>query len=48
MEDRHVIVANYCPTGTGGMPNPDGVLRSYAAVFDGHNGSQSAEEAASR
>ncbi|CAL8468404.1 g7944 [Coccomyxa elongata] len=48
MEDRHIIVANYCPTGAGGKPDPDGVLRSYAAVFDGHNGSQSAEEAASR
>ncbi|BDA43649.1 Protein phosphatase 2C homolog 3 [Coccomyxa sp. Obi] len=48
MEDRHTIVANYSPTATGGLPDSDGVLRSYAAVFDGHNGSQSAEEAASR
>ncbi len=48
MEDRHTIVANYSPIGRGGFPEPDGVLRSYAAVFDGHNGSLSAEEAASR
>ncbi|KAK9914952.1 hypothetical protein WJX75_002812 [Coccomyxa subellipsoidea] len=48
MEDRHVIIANYQPTGTQGAHDSDGIPRSYAAVFDGHNGSQSAEEACSR
>ena len=49
MEDRHTIIANYQPATTGGSAVADaGVLRSFAAVYDGHNGSQTAEEACSR
>lgn len=44
MEDRHTIIPDYRPAG----PADDAVLRSYAAVFDGHNGAESAEHAASR
>jgi hypothetical protein len=43
-EDRHAIIAHWRPLGSNGRPLPDdGVERSYCAVFDGHNGSRSAE-----
>lgn len=48
MEDRHAIIVNYCPAGVGSVPDLDGLPRSYAAIFDGHNGSQAADEACSR
>ena len=44
MEDRHTIIADYMLAG----PADDAVPRSYAAVFDGHNGVDSAEHASSR
>ncbi|KAL6761608.1 phosphatase 2C-like domain-containing protein, partial [Haematococcus lacustris] len=48
-EDRHVMIASWRPLGSNGRPLPDdGVERSYSAVFDGHNGSRAAEEAAGR
>lgn len=42
MEDRHTVVASLLPSCS------DGVQRSYAAVFDGHNGIITAELAATR
>jgi hypothetical protein len=43
-EDRHAIIAHWRPLGSNGRPLPDdGIERSYCAVFDGHNGSRSAE-----
>ena len=48
MEDRHTILANYEPTGAAAAAADAGVLRSFAGVYDGHNGSQTAEEAAAR
>ena len=48
MEDRHTIVANFEPTGDAASAADPGVLRSFAGVYDGHNGSQTAEEAAAR
>ena len=48
MEDRHTIVANFEPTGDAASTADPGVLRSFAGVYDGHNGSQTAEEAAAR
>ena len=52
MEDRHSLVQRLRPlSATGGQlagaaAADDGVERSWAAVFDGHNGSRAAEEAA--
>ncbi|KAK9845926.1 hypothetical protein WJX81_006154 [Elliptochloris bilobata] len=43
MEDKHTVVSSFKPLGV-----EDGVERSYFAVFDGHNGEQSASEASSR
>ena len=48
MEDRHTIVASYKTIGSGGTYLDDGVMRSFAAVYDGHNGSKAAEEASAR
>ncbi|KAI8463922.1 MAG: phosphatase 2C-like domain-containing protein [Monoraphidium minutum] len=56
MEDRHCVVASMqllaaAPGGgaQAGPPlPPDGVPRSYAAIFDGHNGAGAAELAAAR
>ena len=48
MEDRHTILANYAPTGAAATAADAGVLRSFAGVYDGHNGSQTDEEAAAR
>ncbi len=48
MEDRHTIVANYAPTGAAAASADAGILRSFAGVYDGHNGSQTAEEAGAR
>ena len=36
MEDRHTVIASYSPAA-------DGVSRSFAAVYDGHNGDEAAE-----
>lgn len=36
MEDRHTVVASYSPVA-------DGVSRSWAGVYDGHNGDEAAE-----
>lgn len=41
MEDRHTVVASY-------SPQPDGNSRSFAAVYDGHNGAKAAEQCSSR
>ena len=48
MEDRHTIVANFRPLGPAASAMDAGVLRSFAGVYDGHNGAQTAEEAAAR
>lgn len=48
MEDRHTILASYEPVGAAAAAADAGVLRSFAGVYDGHNGFQSAEEAAAR
>ena len=48
MEDRHTIVANFRPSGAAASAMDAGVLRSFAGVYDGHNGAQTAEEAAAR
>ncbi|CAK0781692.1 hypothetical protein CVIRNUC_005447 [Coccomyxa viridis] len=48
MEDRHTIVANFQPSGAAASALDAGVLRSFAGVYDGHNGAQTAEEAAAR
>ena len=51
-EDRHSLVPCLRPLGSNGQPLPggmgadDGVQRSWAAVFDGHNGSGAAVMAA--
>lgn len=47
MEDKHTVVSSFKPLGAAGAVE-DGIERSYFAVFDGHNGERSAEEAASR
>lgn len=46
MEDRHIVIANY-NLGSGGAI-ADSIPRSFAAVYDGHNGAQTAEEACER
>jgi hypothetical protein len=48
MEDRHTVVASFVPLGAAGLPLNDGVYRSFAGVYDGHNGAKSAEECAAR
>ncbi|MEW5306475.1 MAG: hypothetical protein WDW36_008937 [Sanguina aurantia] len=49
MEDRHTVVASLRLLSPAGLPLlDDGVQRSLAAVYDGHNGSRAAELAASR
>lgn len=48
MEDRHCIVQCLRPIGSGGQPLQDGVQRSLAAIYDGHNGTRAADTAASR
>ena len=48
MEDRHTIVANFQPSGPAASAMDAGVQRSFAGVYDGHNGAQTAEEAAAR
>ena len=48
MEDRHTIVANFQPSGAAASASDAGALRSFAGVYDGHNGAQTAEEAAAR
>ena len=48
MEDRHIVIASYQPHSGSGAPLSDGVVRSFAAVFDGHNGCNAAEHACNR
>lgn len=48
MEDRHTLVASYTPTGPSGVPCPDGINRSFVAIYDGHNGVKTAEQCSSR
>ena len=48
MEDRHIIVEAMVPRGSSGAPMQDDTLRSYAAVYDGHNGTLAADHAADR
>eukprot|EP00798_Chlamydomonas_sp_ICE-L_P014653 gene14653-20687_t len=43
MEDRHTVVQSLRPLSITGQPINDGVERSFASVYDGHNGSRSAE-----
>lgn len=43
MEDRHVTIPTYQAVNEGNRPVEDGVVRTYAAVFDGHNGAQAAD-----
>lgn len=48
MEDRHTIVSSLLPLSSTHVPLQDGVPRSFAAVYDGHNGAMAAEHAAER
>ena len=48
MEDRTTIVSSFVPLSSSGQPLPDGISRSFAAVYDGHNGAQAADHASSR
>lgn len=49
MEDRHTIVSPFSLLGSDGNVLPeDGIARSFAAVFDGHNGTLAADIAANR
>ncbi len=48
MEDRHCIVQCLRPLSASGQPLQDGVQRSLAAIYDGHNGTRAADTAASR
>jgi hypothetical protein len=48
MEDCHTVVRNFKPLGPGGVPMEDGVLRTFAGLYDGHNGIKAAEHANSR
>ena len=46
--NRHTIIADYQLPSSGSGHANDGVLRSFAAVYDGHNGAEAAEQACSR
>jgi serine/threonine protein phosphatase PrpC len=48
MEDRHIIQEPLIPRGSSGAPIPDDTPRSFAAVYDGHNGTLAADHAADR
>ena len=48
MEDRHCIVHCLRPMSSSGQPLQDGVQRSLAAIYDGHNGTRAADTAATR
>ena len=48
MEDRYTIISSYTPLSFTSQPMPDDIVRSYAAVFDGHNGTKAAEHACAR
>ena len=48
MEDRHTIISAFTPLSFASAPLPDGVERSFAAIYDGHNGSKAAEYACSQ
>lgn len=48
MEDCHTVVRNFKPLGPGGVPLEDGVLRTFAGVYDAHNGIKAAEHASTR
>ena len=48
MEDRSAVVASFTPQSAAGGPMRDGVLRSFAAIYDGHNGAHSATYCSTR
>ncbi|KAL4519818.1 hypothetical protein Ndes2526B_g01618 [Nannochloris sp. 'desiccata'] len=48
MEDRHIVEEPMVPRGSSGAPIPDNTPRSFAAVYDGHNGTLAADHAADR
>ena len=48
MEDRSAVVASFTPQSAAGGPMRDGVLRSFAAIYDGHNGALSATYCSTR
>jgi serine/threonine protein phosphatase PrpC len=48
MEDRHITEEPLIPRGSSGAPIPDNIPRSFAAVYDGHNGTLAADHAADR
>ena len=48
MEDRYTIISSYTPLSFTSQAMPDDIVRSYAAVFDGHNGTKAAEHACAR
>ena len=48
MEDRAQVIASYQALSTAGIPVSDGIIRSYAGVYDGHNGARAAEHACDR
>ena len=42
------MVASFTPQSAAGGPMRDGVLRSFAAIYDGHNGAHSATYCSTR
>eukprot|EP00884_Botryococcus_braunii_P014428 jgi/Botrbrau1/22987/Bobra.0030s0052.2 len=48
MEDYYTVVRNFKPLGPGGVPLEDGVLRTFAGLYDGHNGIKAADHANAR
>jgi len=48
MEDRHITEEPLIPRGSSGAPIPDNTPRSFAAVYDGHNGTLAADHAVDR
>lgn len=48
MEDRYTVIPDFQPLAMGGSRISDGVGRSFAGVYDGHNGSGAAEAAAAQ
>lgn len=48
MEDRYTVIPDFQPLMPSGGRVSDGVGRSFAGVYDGHNGSAAAEAAAAQ
>ncbi|KAK9829310.1 hypothetical protein WJX72_005079 [[Myrmecia] bisecta] len=48
MEDRHTIIPSFQPTSASGGHISDGVYRSFAGIYDGHNGAKAAEHCCAR